>query len=264
MRPRGRTAAGARRLLATVLPFLPLHPPRCDRHDRVGREVPKVEAVRALRPHVGRHPRSRAGRLGPGRVFDHAPLGPGQDWPLRSRVLPLLRGGGPLQAPEAGRLQDLVLARRRGRSHRRRVLPAVEKARGLLQGRSGGALENAQHPALLSEAPRSAGLLRQVAGDTALSRDGAAKPVQLRPVEAAAQATLQDADRPNGPGMERHPGRTLLSAGTLVRRSRMTKNAIKSLLVAPLRAFLQGTAALRESARRLYSHAALAAQLKPP
>ena len=39
---------------------------------------------------------------------------------------------------------------------------------------------------------------------------------------------------------------------------------LKSLLVAPLRILLQATAALRESTRRIYAHAALAAQIRFP
>jgi acetyltransferase-like isoleucine patch superfamily enzyme len=42
----------------------------------------------------------------------------------------------------------------------------------------------------------------------------------------------------------------------------MPDSSIKSMLVAPLRTMLRATAALRESFRRLYSHASLAAQLK--
>jgi serine acetyltransferase len=41
----------------------------------------------------------------------------------------------------------------------------------------------------------------------------------------------------------------------------MSNSAIKSLLVAPLRTFLRATAALRQSARRLFFHASLAEQL---
>ncbi|SNS47919.1 Acetyltransferase (isoleucine patch superfamily) [Granulicella rosea] len=40
--------------------------------------------------------------------------------------------------------------------------------------------------------------------------------------------------------------------------------SLKSLMVAPLRALLRSTASLRESTRRLYAHAALAAQIHPP
>jgi acetyltransferase-like isoleucine patch superfamily enzyme len=42
----------------------------------------------------------------------------------------------------------------------------------------------------------------------------------------------------------------------------MPDSSIKSMLVAPLRTMLRATAALRESFRRLYFHASLAAQLK--
>jgi acetyltransferase-like isoleucine patch superfamily enzyme len=41
-------------------------------------------------------------------------------------------------------------------------------------------------------------------------------------------------------------------------------SSLKSILVAPLRAVLRATAGLRESTRRLYHHAALAAQLEDP
>jgi acetyltransferase-like isoleucine patch superfamily enzyme len=41
-------------------------------------------------------------------------------------------------------------------------------------------------------------------------------------------------------------------------------SATKALLVAPLRTLLQATLGLRENVRRLYSHAALAAQLRQP
>jgi len=42
----------------------------------------------------------------------------------------------------------------------------------------------------------------------------------------------------------------------------MFHSRLKSMLAAPLRIFLQAIASLRESSRRLYSHASLAAQLK--
>jgi len=41
-------------------------------------------------------------------------------------------------------------------------------------------------------------------------------------------------------------------------------SSAKKLLVAPLRALLKATAPLQENLRRLYGHAALAAQLRPP
>ena len=56
--------------------------------------------------------------------------------------------------------------------------------------------------------------------------------------------------------MAGHPRRPDLSAATLV-------SGAKAALVAPLRALLRGTRGLRESARRLYAHAELAADLQP-
>ena len=64
--------------------------------------------------------------------------------------------------------------------------------------------------------------------------------------------------------MEGYVWRALIAAAAVVKSGEAQRSgALKSMLVAPLRLLLRGTSGIRESARRLFAHSSLAADIGP-